>query len=95
MESMTGTWPWLVLIAAVAGFGVGYSFGKPRFLLGWGGTPVCGTACNCSGANCGQPVGPGCVHVHCSKQPKEVRCTGTCTLTGVHTVHLCSDIHTF
>ena len=28
MESMTGTWPWLVLIAAVAGFGVGYSFGN-------------------------------------------------------------------
>jgi len=95
MEDMSGSWPWLVLIAGLAGFGIGYYFGKPRLLASWTGPAVCGAACNCSGPPCTQPVGPGFPHVHCSRQPTEVRCTGTCTVAGAHTVHVCSHSHTF
>jgi hypothetical protein len=96
MESMSGSWPWLTLIAAVAGFAVGYFFGKPRFLASWGGQPACGAACNCGGPACAIPVGGASPHVHCPNQGKEVKCAGTCIIVGgAHAIHFCSDGHTF
>jgi hypothetical protein len=97
MESIApGTWPWLVLVGAAAGFVLGYLFGRPRMLAGWGPQQVCPARCNCGGINCILPP-PGGVHVHCARAGCGAGCTGGCTLAphAANVPHSCSHGHVF
>ena len=96
------TWPWIVLVAGIAGFVLGMLFGRPRLLADTWAVPgrpavkACLKECSCGGAaNCNIPIGPN--HTaHCGRQQCMSGCRGFCTLNLPHAApHNCDHGHTF